>query len=113
MIRAGVSPANVDRAVASIDEELSKLVVEGPTDNEVAESKQYLIGSLPRNIETNASIAGFLQTIEFFGLGLDYDVRVPDLLRSVTRDEVHAAARRAVDPSTATVVIAGPYAGSQ
>jgi len=60
-IRAGVSPANVDRAVASIDEELRKLAVEGPTGSEVAESQQYLIGSMPRTLETNLGIATFLQ----------------------------------------------------
>ena len=48
---------------------------------------------MPRTLETNAGIATFLQTAEFFGLGLDYDVRVPDLLQAVTRDEVHEAAR--------------------
>jgi len=112
MIRAGVSPANVARAVASIDEELTRLVAEGPTDTEVAESKQYLIGSLPRHLETNAGIAGFLQTIEFFGLGLDYAERLPGLLSAVTRGQVHAAARRALDPAKAAVVVAGPYEGS-
>ena len=112
MIRAGVSPANVERAIASIDEELAKLVADGPTEDEVVESKRYLIGSMPRALETNASIATFLQTLDFFGLGLDYDVRVPALLEAVTRDEIHAAARRAVDPSSATVVVAGPYTGS-
>jgi len=110
-IRAGVSPANVDRAVASIDEELRKLAAEGPTESEVAESKRYLIGSMPRTLETNLGIATFLQTEEFFGLGLDYDLRVPDLLRAVTRDDVTAAASRTLVPSHATVVIAGPYAG--
>jgi zinc protease len=112
MIRAGVNPANVVRAVESIDAELKGLVTEGPTEQELADSKQYLIGSLPRNLETNAAIAAFLQTVEFFGLGLDYDRRVPDLLRAVTRDQVHEAARRAVDPSQAAVVVAGPYDGS-
>jgi zinc protease len=111
MVRAGVSAANVARTVASIDAELTSLVTDGPTDQELLESKQYLIGSLPRTLETNAGIAAFLQTAEFFGLGLDYDVRVPGLLQAVTRDEVHEAARRAVDPSKATVVVAGPYDG--
>ena len=91
-IRAGVSPANVDRAIASIDEELTRMAADGPSDSEMAESKQYLIGSMPRTLETNTGIATFLQTAEFFGLGLDYDVRVPDLLMAVTRDEVHDAA---------------------
>jgi zinc protease len=111
-VRAGVSAANVVRAVASIDAELKSLVSDGPTEQELIESKQYLIGSLPRTLETNAGIASFLQTAEFFGLGLDYDVRVPGLLQAVTRDEVHEAARRAVDPSQATVVVAGPYDGT-
>jgi zinc protease len=111
MIRAGVNPSNVARAVASIDAELARLVADGPTEQEVIESKQYLVGSLPRTLETNAGIATFLQTLELFGLGLDYDVRMPSLLHAVTRDEVHDAARRAVDPSNATVVVAGPYDG--
>jgi zinc protease len=112
MIRAGVNASNVERAVASIDAELTSLIADGPTEQELKDSKLYLIGSLPRTLETNAGIAAFLQTAEFFGLGLDYDVRVPGLLQAVTRDEVHAAARRAVDPSRATVVVAGPYDGS-
>jgi len=111
IIRAGVSPANVERAVASIDAELAKLVEQGPTEQEVAESQRYLIGSMPRTLETNVGVASFLQMVEFFGLGLDYDVRVPDLLRAVTRDQVQAAARRAVDPGKAAVVVAGPYDG--
>ena len=84
MIRAGVSPDNVSARVASIDEELTKMAADGPTDTELAESRQYLIGSMPRNLETNLGIANYLQTIEFFNLGLDYDLRVPDLLRAVT-----------------------------
>ncbi|HKE84871.1 MAG TPA: pitrilysin family protein [Vicinamibacterales bacterium] len=111
LIRAGVNPSNVERAVQSIDRELASLRGDGPTEQEVAESKQYLIGSLPRALETNAGIASFLQTIERFELGLDYDVRMPGLVQQVTRDEVHAAARRAIDPSKATVVVAGPYDG--
>jgi zinc protease len=109
MVRAGVSPANVERAVASIDEEIAKIAREGVTPQELRESQQYLVGSMPRALETNAGIANFLQTVEFFGLGLDYDLRLPDLLRSVTVDDVHAAARRVLDPERATVVIAGPY----
>lgn len=110
-IRAGVSPANVSKAVASIDTELRALVDGGPTEQELQESKQYLIGSMPRALETNIGIATYLQTVEFFGLGLDYDVRMPDLLRAVTREQVHDAARRAIDPDNATVVVAGPFEG--
>jgi zinc protease len=108
-IRAGVDPANVDRAVASIDAEVERMAAEGPSDTELQESKQFMIGSMPRMLETNGGIATFLQTAEFFGLGLDYDVRLPALLAAVTRDEAHAAARRLLSPSKAAVAIAGPY----
>jgi zinc protease len=111
MVRAGVNPANVDRAIASIDAELTRLATDGVTDRELAESKQYLVGSLPRTLETNQGIATFLQTAEFFKLGLDYDMRLPGLLEQVTSGDVHAAARATLDPSRAAVVIAGPYSG--
>jgi zinc protease len=109
VIRAGVSPANVDRAVASIDEEIVRVVRDGLTPKELDESRRYLIGSIPRALETNAAIANFLQTEEFFGLGADYDLRLPGLLSAVTLDDANAAARRALDVERAAVVIAGPY----
>ena len=109
VIRAGVSPANVDRAVASIDHEVGRLAAEGVTEKELNESRRFLIGSISRALETNAAIANFLQNAEFFDLGLDYDVRLPDLLRAVTLDEVNAAARNVLSVDRATLVIAGPY----
>jgi zinc protease len=111
-VRAGVNPGNVDRAISSIDEELTRLRLDGLTQKELNDSRQYLIGSMPRALETNAGIASFLQTMEFFGLGLDYDVRLPGRLASVTLDDANAAARGAtLDPDRATIVIAGPYDG--
>ncbi len=109
LVRAGVSSANVERTLAAIDAEMRLLLDRGLTPRELRESRQYLIGSMPRALETNSGIANFLQTAEFFGLGLDYDRRLPDLLRAVTLDDVHAAARRTINPDRASVVIAGPY----
>jgi zinc protease len=109
-IRAGVNPANVDLAVASIDAEIERMAAGGPTEKELRESKQYLIGSMPRTLETNTGIATFLQTVEFFNLGLDYDLRLPGLLNEVTREAAHEAARKVLAASRASVVIAGPYA---
>lgn len=109
VIRAGVSAANVDRAIRSVDEEVAAVAQGGITAKELAESRQYLIGSMPRALETNDGIAQFLQTVQFFGLGLDFDVRLPGLLAAVTLDEVHAVARRYLNPDRASIVVAGPY----
>ena len=111
VIRAGISPANVERAIASVDDEVSKLARDGITQQELDDSRQFLVGSIPRALETNAAIANFLQTEEFFGLGLDYDARLPELLGAVTLEQANAAARDAVAVERATVVVAGPYQG--
>jgi zinc protease len=111
-IRAGVAPANVERTLASIDVELTRIVVEGLTSTEVAESKQYLAGSIPRQLETNAAIASFLMSAELFGLGLDLDARLPGILAGVTDAQVHAVARRLLHPPTATIAVAGPWRGT-
>jgi zinc protease len=103
-----VDPANVQRTIDAIDAEIRELGEHGPTPAEVDESRGYLVGSIPRMLETNYSIAGFLQTSEQFGLGLDYDRRLPGLIESVTIDDVRAAAAEALHPERAAIAIAGP-----
>lgn len=109
VIRAGVSPDNVPRAVAAIEEEVSRMAADGLTEAELADAKRYLTGSIPRMLETNAGIAAFLQTAEYFDLGLDIDRRLPDLLDAVTLEDVHDVARRVLAPERAALAIAGPY----
>jgi zinc protease len=108
VVRAGVDPNNVQRALAAIDAEVQQLGADGPTQTEVEETRQFLVGSIPRMLETNYSIAGFLQICEQFGLGLDYDKRLPSLLKEVTLDDIRTAAAEVLHPERAAVSIAGP-----
>jgi zinc protease len=108
MIRAGVDGSHVDQTIATIDTHVRRMAAEGPTSDEVADTRRFLIGSLPRMLETNGGIAFFLQTAEHFGLGLDYDLRLPSLIAAVTRDAAHAAAST-LSPDRAGIAIAGPY----
>ena len=100
----------MDRAIAAIDAEVSALGADGPTEREMAETRQYLIGSIPRLLETNPGIAAFLQLAEFFGLGLDYDRRLPGLIESVSIEQVRAAAAAVLRPERAALAVAGPVA---
>ena len=108
LIRAGVDPVNVRRALAAIDSEVEKLHRQGPTVDEVEENRESLIGSIPRMSETNDGIAEFLQNAERFGLGLDHDRRLGGLLRDVRFEDVRQAAREALDPERAAYAVAGP-----
>src|SRR4051812_7251373 len=58
-VRAGVNPNNVERAIAAIDTEMRKMAADGMTAQELADCKLYLIGSMPRMLETNQAIATF------------------------------------------------------
>lgn len=111
LVRAGVDPNNVQRTLDAIDHEVALMGAEGPTPRELEETRDYLIGSIPRMLETNPGIATFLQTAEQHGLGLDYDQRLPELLRAVTLEDVRAAAAEALHVDRATVAIAGPTPG--
>jgi zinc protease len=108
MVRAGVSSANVGRTIASIDEELRLVLTTGFSRDDVDDAKLYLTGSLPRQLETNAGIAGFLLSAELHGLGIDHDRRLPGLIRGVGHDEVARVAARLLDPARAVVAVAGP-----
>jgi zinc protease len=108
-IRAGVSAANVEKTIASIDTELEAILEKGFTAQEIDESKSYMIGAIPRQLETNAAIASFLLTVDAFNLGMDYDQRLPGLIGAITKEAADAAAKKLLDPSRATIAVAGPW----
>ena len=108
VIRVGVDPANVDRAIDAIDHEVRTLAVDGPTTPEFEDSRHALIGSIPRILETNDGIAEFLQTVEQFDLGLDHDRRFREALEAVTIDDVAAAAHDVLQTDRAAIAVAGP-----
>lgn len=111
MIRAGVAAANVERTIASIDQEIRLVAGGGLTQKEVDDSKRYLSGSIPRQLETNAGIAGFLLSAELHGLGPDHDRHLPAIIEEVSLEDVHRVARRLLDPDRASIVVAGPWSG--
>ena len=69
LVRAGVAPENVARTIQSIDDEVRRMAQDGVTADELADTKRYLIGSLPRTLETNGGIASFLQNAEISAWG--------------------------------------------
>lgn len=108
LIRAGVNPDNVDRAIDTILGELMRMKEEGVTAEELEESRRFLIKSIPRQLETNAAVAEALASIEFFDLGLDYFERLPAMLGAVTREDILEAARAHLFPDRCAIIMAGP-----
>ena len=108
-IRAGVNPSNVDAAFAGIRDEMHRLIDAGATEVELERGKNYSTGSLVLHLETNDGVAGLIQDIELFDLGLDYAERYADIVNAVTLEQVNAAAARHIPRFEQTVrVVAGP-----
>ena len=71
---------------------------EGATEEEVEAAKAYLTNSFPLRLISNTDVAGMLPVLEFYGLGLDYPDRYPDIISSVTLEQVRAAAKQHLHP---------------
>jgi zinc protease len=110
-IRAGVNPANVDQAIESAFREIEKWRSDLVSDDEIKDGKNFLTGSLPIGLETDDGVARVLLDIEFYQLGLDYLVRYPELIRSVTPEAIREAVQRWIHPEHIVTVVAGPERG--
>ncbi len=107
-IRAGTNPANTDRAISSVLEQVRRMSEEGPSDREMEDAKDYLTGVFPVRLETNAGVAGQLLSAELYGLGLDYIERYASIVRGITRESAAAAARAYLRPKSGyALVVAG------
>ena len=106
-IAVSVSPANVERAIASTLEVLREYVREGIRADELEDEKSSATGAFKVALSTNAGLAAALWNAEFHRLGLDYVERYPELVRAVTVEEVNAAIRKYFRPDHLTIVVAG------
>ncbi len=107
---AGVNPANVERAIASIRAEIARICEEPVDEQELADNKAFLTGSLPLRLETNEGVAQVILDMERYSLGLDYLQRYTGLIEAITAEQVQAAAQRWLDPDAYALAIAGPTA---
>jgi len=112
-VHAGVNPQNIDRAVEGILAEIQRLRSEPVTQDELGEARDFLTGSLALRLETNDGVAGTLGDIEMFNLGLDYLQRYPDIVRSITAEQILAASQKFAQVENYVLSIAGPMGSKQ
>jgi len=109
----GTNPKNANKAIESLKRDIQEFKTKGATKRQYEQAKEFIIGVFPIALETNAGIARVLLSAEFYGLGMDYLANYAKIYRSVTLEQVNAAAKKYLRPETATLVIAGPYQASQ
>jgi len=77
----------------------------GVTTKELEEAKGFMTGSFPLRFETNRQVVSFLAAVEFYGLGMDYPDRYPEIIHAVTREDVLRVARRYLHPDRGILVV--------
>jgi zinc protease len=108
MVVAGVNPADVDRCLAAVDEELARLGTDLVPEQELDDSKAFLTGSLPLRLETNEGVSQTILDMAWYNLGLDYLLGYADLIRGISAEEVRAVAATYLRPQAYALAIAGP-----
>ncbi|MFQ5960728.1 MAG: M16 family metallopeptidase [Candidatus Methylomirabilales bacterium] len=94
-------------AIDEVLREIQRIREGGVTPEELEEAIGYLTGSFPLRIDTNRDVVSFLAAIEFYGLGMDYPQRYPEIIRAVTREDVLRVARKYLHPDRGILVVVG------
>ncbi len=105
---AGVNPENVTQTIQTIQQEMQRIRTELVSDDEIADVKAKLTGSLPMRLETNGGIVGRLLSMAWHDLGLDYLQRFNERVLAVSKKDILRVARTYLDPDRFVLAIAGP-----
>ncbi len=98
-----------ETALSIMLDEIKRFGEEGPTEKELAEAKDYLVGNFALRFDSSQKIARNLLGFQLDGLGIDYITRRNDLVRAVDLEDVNRVARE-LFTKPLTVVTVGPAA---
>ncbi|WP_134322615.1 M16 family metallopeptidase [Cumulibacter soli] len=109
-ISADVSTEVTAAAINEINYELGRLANTTPTDDEVENARQYLIGSQLISMSSQAGLAGQTANLEIGGLGLDWLQEHQRALAKVSAADVRRVAAAGITPAAARIVVVGDAA---
>lgn len=98
------SPDAIDEAIGVILNELERVKTELALDRELVRSKEWLSGSHVMKLQTNLAQAIEHGYYEVLGFGFEMVDRIPEMIRSVTKEDVRRAAAAVFDRGQAVCV---------
>ena len=106
-IGATIAPENIDLAIETSLGIVNEFITNGIRPDELADEQSSIAGTFQVGLATNGGIANQVSSVELYGLGIDYLDRFPDIVKSVTKDQVDQAIRKYIHPEVATTIVAG------
>lgn len=108
LVHVGTSPARVEEALGVVYGELAILAEHGPTDDELARAKAFLVGTHSIDLQRAGARAMTMALNQRLGLGWDAAMRYPGDVERVTAVAVREVTRRFLDRERLLTVIVGP-----
>jgi zinc protease len=109
-ISASFAPALLNKGVESTRREVAKWWKDGVTEQELAMRKQGVIGSYEVGLSTTLGLAETILVNIQRGYDLAWLDSYPKTVKAVTREQVNAAIKAHINPSTMVLVEAGSVA---
>jgi zinc protease len=97
-------------ALAQVIKEVEHIRTKPVSEQELKDTKSYLIGSFPRKMDSLGKRASLLSYVEFYGLGLDYPWRYPSLVENLTGTDIQKVAEKYLHPDKYLLVVVGNQA---
>lgn len=99
--------ARVAESIALVRQEWQRLAEAGPSAEELADARTYLLGSFPLRLTDSDGTASVLMGLQESNLSIDYLDRREALFQAITLDDMKRVARRLYRPDQLTVVVVG------
>lgn len=100
-------PDQAAEALKVTREVLSDFIAKGPSDKELRDAKDNLIGGFALRVDSNAKLLGNVTNIAWNGLPLDYLDHWTDRVEALSADDVRKAMARMVQPDKQVTVVLG------
>jgi zinc protease len=94
-------------AVRTARDELARYLADGPSEAELTQAKNNLIGGFPLRIDSNKKILEYLAVIGFYQLPLDWLETYSAKVAAVSREDILRAFRARIKPEAMVTVIVG------
>jgi zinc protease len=96
-----------DQALAVVRQTLQDFIAQGPTESELKQAKQNLVGGFPLRLDSNKKILEYLAVIGYYQLPLTYLDDFPGKVEKVTVAQVKEAFTRRIRPENLVTVVVG------
>ncbi len=106
-----VAPGNLEKAIASVRDEVVRLLADGPEEAELGDERAAMAGSYRVGLATPSGVARELSRLARHGLPPSEIDRLPEAVLATPTAAVRDALRRHIDPDHLALAVAGEIGG--